>query len=258
MQMPKPSNHDFNDAILDEAAHRPWPMPTRPWVMTQTWHMLLFAHWRMDPAALRARVPPEFDLDVFDGAAWIGVVPFYMTNVAPRLTPSIPGVSAFPELNVRTYVTAAGKPGVYFFSLDAGSTLAVRAARMLLNLPYFDAKMTAEASDRSVRYSSTRDPSSGRAATFEGTYRPLGEPAPPNPGTLEYFLTERYCLYALDHGARPYRLQIHHPPWPLQSAEAEIAVNTMLNPLELRLPQEPPLLHYSRRQDMVAWMPEGV
>ncbi len=256
--MPKLPHHDFNSAILDETAHRPWPMPSKPWVMTQTWHTLLFAHWRIDPAALRAHVPSQFDLDLFDGAAWIAVVPFSMTNVAPRMVPSIPGVSAFPELNVRTYVTAAGKPGVYFFSLDAGSALAVRAARTLLNLPYFEAKMTVETSNERVRYSSTREPASAPPASFAGVYRPIGDPVVPAPGSLEYFLTERYCLYALDHRDRPYRLQIHHPPWPLQSAEAEITVNTMLDPVQLRLPSEPPVLHFSRRQDMVAWMPEGV
>ena len=256
--MPKLPHHDFNYGILDETAHRPWPMPSGPWVMTQTWHTLLFAHWRIDAAALRARVPVELDLDLFDGTAWIAVVPFCMTNVAPRMMPSVPGVSAFPELNVRTYVTSGGKPGVYFFSLDAGSALAVRAARTLLNLPYFEAHMTADVANGRVRYSSTREPSSGTAARFAGTYRPLDDPAPPTAGGLEYFLTERYCLYALDRHGRPYRLQIHHPPWPLQKAEAEIGENTMLEPLQLELPSEPPLLHFSRRQDMVAWMPEGV
>jgi uncharacterized protein YqjF (DUF2071 family) len=256
--MPHFPNHDFNYGVLEETAHRPWPLPVRPWVMTQTWHALLFAHWRFDPAALRARVPDAFDLDVFDGTAWIGVVHFYMTNVALRLVPSIPGVSAFPELNVRTYVTAGGKPGVYFLSLDAASTLAVRAARTLLNLPYYDATMTADVSEDGVRYSSAREPSSGPAARFEGSYRAIDAPAPPTPGSLEYFLTERYCLYALDRRARPYRLQIHHPPWPLQTAQAKVTVNTMVDPLHLSLPTDAPLLHYSRRQDMVAWMPEGV
>jgi uncharacterized protein len=256
--MPKLPHHDFNYTILQETGHRPWPMPPKPWVMTQTWHMLLFAHWRVDAAALRARVPAPFDLDLFDGAAWIAVVPFYMTNVAPRLVPSIPSVSAFPELNVRTYVTSGGKPGVYFFSLDAGSGLAVRAARTLLNVPYFEAKMTVDESNERVRYWSTREAASGPPAGFAALYRPIGDPFSPTPGSLEYFLTERYSLYALDHRGRPYRLQIHHPPWPLQQAEAEITANTMLEPLQLQVLSEPPLLHFSRRQDMVAWMPEGI
>ena len=119
-------SHDFNTDIVDVVSHRPWPMPDRPWVMTQTWHDLLFAHWPIDPHEMRPKVPPEFELDLFGGMAWIGIVPFYMTNVAPRGIPSLPWVSEFPELNVRTYVHRGGRdPGVWFFSLDATSLLAV-------------------------------------------------------------------------------------------------------------------------------------
>ena len=116
---------DFDRTILEKTAHRPWPMPAAPWVMTQTWNDLLFAHWPVDGDALRKLVPATFELDRFDGTAWLGVVPFHMTNVAPRFVPALPWVSAFPELNVRTYVTVAGQPGVFFFSLDAGNPLAV-------------------------------------------------------------------------------------------------------------------------------------
>ena len=220
--------------------------------MTQTWHDLLFAHWPVAPALIRARVPAAFPIDIRDGCAWIGVVPFHMTNVAPRLVPSLPGVSAFPELNVRTYVTVDGKPGVYFFSLDAGRALAVAGARGLLNLPYFHAAMRVDARGGSVAYSSRRI---SNGAEFLGSYRSDGTPRPPEPGSLEYFLTERYCLYALDHRARPYRLEIHHAPWPLQSATAEITTNTMADAAGIPLPSDPPLLHFSKRQDMVAWLP---
>ena len=103
--------------------------------MTQSWHDLLFAHWPLDPDVLRVRLPPSLPLDVFDGRAWIGVIPFHMTNVGPRGAPSLPGLSAFAELNVRTYVTLDDKPGVYFFSLDAASTLAVIGARAMFRLP---------------------------------------------------------------------------------------------------------------------------
>ena len=129
------TDHDFDTSIVQQTNHRPWAMPDAPWFMTQTWHDLLFAHWPVDPDPIRARLPHTFELDLFDAQAWIGVVPFHMTNVAPRGVPSMPWLSAFPELNVRTYVQVGGRPGVYFFSLDAGSRLAVRAARALLNLP---------------------------------------------------------------------------------------------------------------------------
>jgi uncharacterized protein YqjF (DUF2071 family) len=218
--------------------------------MTQTWHDLLFAHWPIDASQLRGKVPSAFELDVFDGHAWIGVVPFYMSNVSPRGVPSLPGVSEFPELNVRTYVTVGGKPGVYFFSLDAGSALAVRAARTLLNLPYFTASMQVERSGAMVRYKSARLES---PAELIAEYSPSGPPSPPATGSLEYFLTERYCLYHVDRRGRAYRLEIHHPPWPLQPATATFTRNTMADAASIELPNRLPLLHFSKRQDMVAW-----
>jgi uncharacterized protein YqjF (DUF2071 family) len=251
------TDHDFNYTILDEVAHRPWPMPAGPWVMTQTWHDLLFAHWRIDPDRLRALVPSVFPLDLFDGEAWVGVVPFLMTNVAPRAVPSVPWLSEFPELNVRTYVSVGGKPGVYFFSLDAASAMAVRAARTLLNLPYYTASMAIGHQGASVDYQSRRT-NDGVRAEFRATYEPVGAAFNPAPGTLEYFLTERYCLYHLDRRTRPYRLDIHHPPWPLQAARASVAVNTMAAVHGITLPDVPPIVHFARRQDMVAWLPSRV
>src|SRR5688572_23607998 len=218
-------NHDFNAAIVDHVAHRPWTMPDRPWVMTQTWHDLLFAHWPVDREQLRPLVPAAFELDLFNGGAWIGIVPFHMTNVAPRGVPSLPWISEFPELNVRTYVRVGDRPGVFFFSLDAGSTLAVQTARALLNLPYYSAAMTVVAEAGRVRYDSQRD--GGVDARLSATYRPVGPARQATHGSLEYFLTERYCLYNLHRGGAAYRLEIHHPPWPLQSAEAEFTRNTM-------------------------------
>jgi uncharacterized protein YqjF (DUF2071 family) len=244
---------DFNRDILKETAHRPWPMPNGPWLMTQTWNDLLFAHWPVDAELLRPLVPNGFELDRYQGATWLGVVPFHMTNVAPRLVPALPWVSAFPELNVRTYVTVGGKPGVFFFSLDAGNPLAVAAARTLLNLPYYTAAMTATPANGGIDYTSRR--SSQPAAELVASYRGLGDRTPPRRGTLEYFLTERYCLYAVDHSFHGYRLDIHHPPWPLESAEAEITVNTMADAVGVRLPSMAPLLHFSKRQDMVCWAP---
>lgn len=246
---------DFNHAILNDTAHRPWPMPAGPWVMTQTWNDLLFAHWRVEPASLRSLVPNGFDLDLFEGQAWLGVVPFLMTNVTPRFVPALPWVSAFPELNVRTYVRVGDKPGVFFFSLDAGNPVAVATARTLLNLPYFSAAMNATVDGR-VDYSSRR--LSAPAAEFRASYRRHGNPRTAAPDTLEYFLTERYCLYAVDHRDRPYRLDIHHPLWTLETADADIAVNTMAAAAGIQLPPDPPLLHFVKRQDMVCWAPQRI
>ena len=140
-------SHDFNYRILEETRHRPWPMPDGPWIMTQTWHDLLFAHWPVDARLVASKIPAPLELDLFDGRAWLAVVPFRMTNVTPRGLPPLPRVSAFSELNVRTYVRFEDKPGVYFFSLDAGNPLAVATARALFHLPYFPAAMTVEAAD---------------------------------------------------------------------------------------------------------------
>jgi uncharacterized protein YqjF (DUF2071 family) len=247
---------DFNYSILSETSHRPWAMPSSPWVMTQTWHHLLFAHWRVDPEAIRGLVPEALPLDVHDGDAWVGVVPFQMTNVAPRGLPNIPFVSSFPELNVRTYVTVEGRPGVYFFSLDAGSTIAVTAARTMFGLPYFRATMDVDVSGDEVRYVSVREPAEG-LAEFTASYRPIAPPQPPIEGTLEYFLTERYCLYTVDETSGVQRLDIHHPPWPLQAAAATIERNTMAQAAGITVAGAP-LLHYARRQDMVAWLPQSL
>src|SRR6266404_10006502 len=126
-------------AVLQEVAHRPWPMPAGPWAMAQSWHDLLFAHWQVDAAALRPLLPPQLQIDTFGGSAWLAVVPFRMTGVRLPGTPALPWLSAFPELNVRTYVTCDGEPGVWFFSLDAGNALAVAIARAWFHLPYFRA-----------------------------------------------------------------------------------------------------------------------
>jgi len=228
--------------------------------MTQTWNDLLFAHWPVDDRVLRERIPGAFEIDRFDGRAWIGVVPFHMTNVSPsvffRVFPwRLPGVAAFPELNVRTYVRIGDKPGVFFFSLDAGSSLAVAAARTLLNLPYHTADMAVRIDGGRVEYKSRRGEP---AAEFAAAYRGKGDARAPEPGTLEYFLTERYCLYAVSRSGTAYRLEIHHPPWMLESAEASIAVNTMTTPIGIPLPSSAPLLHFSKRQDAVCWGPVGV
>ena len=246
--------HDFNRDILNVIEHRPWPMPDRPWVMTQTWHDLLFAHWPVAPESIAAKIPASLELDLFDRQAWLGIVPFHMTNVAPRAFPALPWLSAFPELNVRTYVRVGDKPGVYFFSLDAGNPLAVYAARALLNLPYYSASMKVSARASAVAYSSRRN-GPQPSAELVANYRPAGPSFEALKGSLEYFLVERYCLYHLDHGDRAYRLDIHHPPWPLQSAQAEFARNSMAEAAGIRLPTMLPLLHFAKRQDMVAWPP---
>ena len=244
---------DFPTGIITQVIHRPWPLPNGMWIMTQTWHDLLFAHWPVAVDHLRAIVPPGLELDLFERKAWLGVIPFHMTNVAPRGTPALPWMSAFPELNVRTYVRAAGKPGIYFFSLDASNPVAVTIARTLFRLPYYTASMQVVPHDGGVRYRSDRTARNAPTATFGARYRPVGDMFTATPGSLEYYLTERYCLYTVDERFTLRRLEIHHPPWQLRSAEAEIDENTMADAAGVRLPSMAPLLHFAKRQDVLAW-----
>lgn len=226
--------------------------------MAQSWHDLLFAHWPVDASMLRPHIPEELKIDTFEGQAWLGIVPFSMSGVRLRWTPPIPWLSAFPELNVRTYVTAQDKPGVWFFSLDAANALAVATARVTFHLPYFRAGMKCTEFRGWIEYKSRRSHAGAREAQLDGRYRGVGEFLEPSPGTLIYFLTERYCLYSADSSGRIYRGEIQHPPWLLQAGEAHFAHNTMAEAAGLSLPAEEPLLHFARRQDMVAWAPHRI
>ena len=245
----------FDYHILKEVEHRPWPLPDRPWVMTQTWHDLLFAHWPIDKTQLRAMLPTGLDLDLHQEQAWVGIVPFRMTNVAPRALPVVPWMSAFPELNVRTYVRVHDRPGVYFFSLDAASAVVVGLARLLFNLPYYTASMKVTADGPAIRYRSDRKGTASHRPRFVASYRPTGGTFQAQPHSLEYFLTERYCLYTVDKRGQSQRLDIHHRPWALQTATASFESNTMAEANGLALPATPPLLHFAKRQDAVAWLP---
>jgi uncharacterized protein len=232
---------------LDETDHRPWPLPERPWSMGQTWEDLLFAHWRVPATALRPLVPAELAVEQHDGTAWIGVTPFRLANL--RFRGTLPFAS-FLELNVRTYVRAAdGRPGIWFFSLDASSRLAVEAARRLYRLPYHHARISAARRGAWIEYECARIDEPGRV--FCGRYRPAGAPAR---GELETFLTERYCLYATDPEGRLHRADIHHAPWRLTHADAEIGLASIA-PFELA---GEPLLHFSQQLDALVWPLEPV
>ncbi len=234
-------------------AHRPWELPGQPWAMAMQWHDLLFMHWPLPVAALREHIPPTLTIDTFDGMAWIGVVPFHMRGVRPRYLPALPGLATFAELNLRSYVIAGDKPGVWFFSLDAANPLAVRGARWMFHLPYYDAWMLTERTNAWVSYASQRTHRSAPPAAFQARYQPVGPVYRSAPGSIDHWLTERYCLYAADRHGRAWRGEIHHPPWPLQPAAADVVVNSMTQQINLDLPDVPPLLHFTRRLDVVAW-----
>ena len=200
---------------------------------------------------LRSVVPDAIPIDTCDGSAWIGVTPFEIVGAHPRGVPPLPWLSRFPELNVRTYTTIGSRPGIWFFSLDAARAAATAAARVTYRLPYRHARMA-------IKRSGSRIDNVSRAAgaVLHVSYEPAGPPSHPVAGTLEHFLTERYCLYTAA-GGRIRRADIHHPPWPLQPARGELAENTMTQPLGLSLPDRQPLLHYAARQDVLIWPPSA-
>jgi uncharacterized protein YqjF (DUF2071 family) len=247
---------------IPDHPRRPYPLPRRPWAMFMRWHDLLFIHWRVDPALLRPHIPPSLELETFDGSAWLGVVPFWMSGIRARFTPPMPGLSRFPELNVRTYVTAEGKPGVWFFSLDAANKVAVRTARWSFHLNYLDARMRCgvDAASSEVRYTSTRTHKGQPPARFEATYAPTGPSFAASPGSLDHFLTERYCLYAAAPDGRTFRGEIAHCPWPLQPARLDLRANTMAQSLGVPLSLDVPADHvrFGKNLDVVAWLPERV
>ena len=246
------------EKILNTADHRPYPLPKGPWALSMSWHDLLFMHWPVPADSLRSLIPATLKLDTFDGSAWLAVVPFRMSGVRPRFLPAVPALSDFPELNLRTYVTHDGKPGIWFFSLDAHNPAAVRLARATFKLPYFDAKMSCETRGEEVRYRSVRTHRGAPPASFEASYRPVEAPEDSRPGSLESFLTERYCLYAADGRGQVRRGDIHHQMWPLRKAEAEVQKGRMTEQIGLKLPDTAPLLHYAQRLDVLAWPPGKV
>lgn len=251
---------------LTQTDHRSYPPPRAPWVMRMTWLNLLFMHWPVPAAALRPHIPDDLVIDTYTGGpfvdqAFIGVVPFRMAGTRGRCLPPVPSTHNFLELNVRTYVRAAdGRPGVWFFSLDAESRLAVETARITFRLPYLHARMSCSRRDDGwICYRSSRTDRRGAPAEFDADYRPTAPPALHGRGSLEYFLTERYCLYAPGRNGRSLRAEIHHPQWPLSPATATVRRNTMVAPLGIDLaslevsPGSWPLLHFVERMDVVAW-----
>jgi len=224
--------------------------------MQQRWHELLFAHWSFPPETVRPLLPAGLELDTFDGLAWVGVIPFHMSGVRLRAAPPLPTTRAFAELNVRTYVRHGNRAGVWFFSLDAESTLAVIGARLGARLPYYRASMSIDCISAWIHYGSARV-SGDTPAEFSAKYRPRPAALPVTPGSLASFLTDRYCLFSGD-GHRLWQVSIVHPPWTLYEAEAVIDRNSMLEAAGLPAPSARPVLHFATFQDVRFWWPERV
>jgi uncharacterized protein YqjF (DUF2071 family) len=225
-------------------------VPDRPWLWRQRWHDLLFIHWRVPTVVVRPLIPAPLHVDTFHATAWIGLVPFRMTGVTLRGWPSVPWLSAFSEMNLRTYVTDGTKPGVWFLRMDASRALAAWAARWSLGLPYVWSRMAIRQVGSRFHYSVERG-----AAQFKGNYGPVGPAIEPPAGSLDGWLTERYCLYCA-HAGHLLRVEIHHHPWPLQPATLELETNTIARVTRLPEPGEAPLLHFAGFQNVVGWNAE--
>lgn len=225
--------------------------------MAQQWLDLLFAHWPIPVEMMHSLVPSQLPLDTWGGMAWVGVVPFRMAGVRPRLAPSVPWLSAFPELNVRTYVKVRDrgieKRGVYFFSLEAANPVAVAIARSTFQLPYFNAQMALVDKTGVINYRSHRTHRNAPPADFVGSYCPTGEIYQSTPGSFDAWLTERYALYTIGRRGQVCIGEIHHIPWPLQPASAAITTNTMAQASKLTLPAIAPVLQFVRQIDVVVW-----
>jgi uncharacterized protein YqjF (DUF2071 family) len=234
---------------------RATPHHAGPWALAQTWHDLLFAHWPVDAGVLCAQLPRGLELDTFAGRAWIGVVPFRMSGVRVRGTPALPWLSAFPELNLRTYVVHGGRAGVWFFALEASRLIAVHTARRWFRLPYFHARMSCAAAGLEIEYASERIHRGAPAAGFRARYGPIAPVERARAGTLEHWLTERYCLFAADGDGTLLRGDVEHEPWPLQRAAARIEHCTLPAAHGIALPDVAPHLLFARRVDVRAWAP---
>lgn len=238
-----------NDSWDD--SHRQWPLPRLPWNMKQTWSELLLANYPIKLEVLRRLVPDALPLDSFNGMGWIGVVPFQMSGVRLRGLPPVPGTDRFPELNVRTYVTLNGKPGVYFFNLDAANHLAVWAAKTFYHLPYQHAAMKLQQNGAIIDFESKR--SCDANAQLACSYKPISEPFYAAKGSFDEWMAERYCFYTVNKKGVPLRCDILHQPWLLQHAEAEFRLNTILTKQGIQVANNKPTLHFSKKIEVRAW-----
>lgn len=243
-----------NQEIIRCRRHRPFEMPQGPWVMKQVWNKVLLAHWPLRPEELQPYIPQGMELDLWEGQAWLSLLPFYVSGLRLRGTPPFPWISTFAELNARTYVTCEGKPGVFFFSLEAERRLAVETAR-LLHLPYMYARMSVGMENDWITYYSERLDKRGQSAVFAAMYRPVSEvPFNVLPGTLLHWLTERYRLYAVSNDGKRYAGDIHHIPWQLQKAELRVVRNTIAEAQGIQLPsRQPALVSFAARQESLMW-----
>jgi uncharacterized protein YqjF (DUF2071 family) len=249
--------------FMPSTAHKPRPLPSGRWLLRQRWNDMLFANWPVPAAALAPLIPEGLQVDTFQGSAWLGIMPFWMEQIKLRGLPPIPGARTFPHLSLRTYVRdpQTGTLGLTFLSLEASNLLAAALGRAFYRLPYHWAEMHMEQrSEREFAFYSRRR-FAARPVIFKARYRGLGPSqrlAESRVGTLEYFLMERYCLFSRNHDGQAIQASLHHVAWPLEEAEAEIEQNDLAAVLGVTLPDQEPVLHYTRRLAVYVWPSELV
>ena len=226
----------------------PTVRPVGPPVMYQSWSQLLFLHWEVPIAPLAALLPPDLEIDTYEGKAYIGLIPFTMQGVRPRGLPAVHWLSNFHETNVRTYVRIGNsEPGVWFFSLEAANPIAVAIARKWFHLPYFHARMSLTSDDSGlITYSSTRLVAGPNPPSCQIQARPTGEIAPAQYGTLEHFLVERYILYSARRGGLA-RGRVHHSAYPLQPVEVFKVEENLIASSTIVRPDLCPLAHFASK-----------
>jgi uncharacterized protein YqjF (DUF2071 family) len=222
------------------------------------WLSPLFVHWPIAPEKVRPLIPSSLEIDTFDNQAWLTALPFRMAGSRLRYTPALPWLSNFLELNVRTYVRFGETGGVWLLGAEVANPIVARGARLFLDMPFYCARMSCVKANGGLRYSTQRAQRGAPPAQFIVEYRPVGPVYQVEPGTLDDWLTERYCVYSTDRKGRLMRGDIHHIRWPLQQVEAEIQANTLLATLGLNVSQTPSLLHYSPGVAVVAWLPKAI
>ena len=236
-------------ALVDNG-HLPFSMPNRPHAISQEWRELTFMHWKVDPKRLQPHLPDGLEIDLFEGEAYVGVIPFIMKNVRPRRLPAVPGISTFAEFNVRTYVVKDGQAGVFFLTLDAKSLVTCFHAPRAYGLAYRYAKAKVKRNADVLQWQSRRS-SDGAELRGTSTGKVLKQSA--EAGSLEHFLFERYCLYT-EHKGCLRRAYVHHQPWTFQEGDITLEANSLLESYDLGLDvHAPDLVHISKGLPVKTW-----
>ncbi len=230
--------------------HLPFAMPDRPFALSQEWRHLTFMHWEVDVEKLQPHIPEGLEIDLFEGKAYVGTIPFLMKNVRPRLLPAVPGISTFPEFNIRTYVVKNGKPGVLFLTLDAQSRITCYHAPRKYGLPYRYAKCNISTKDGIYKWNSKRK---SDGAVLSGECRPKGDLMQAEKGSLEEFLFERYSLYT-NHRNKIHMAYTQHNPWQYKEGEVEITDNSLTESYDLGIDVlKPEYVHISDGVHVHTW-----